>query len=468
MNALWLAAHLVLGVTTIGLAFLLVGTIRSFKIWTWRLEQIEAALSGRLPLPPGTKAPGFSLFSVRGAKVSLKGLAGRRVLLVFTQYKSHPWQDLCLELNRLEQRGWLQVLLIETGGREAAKRLADEGQAAFPVLAQGTKNLAKRYQVQAMPYAFLIDEERVIRAKGPVGKRQHLDFILADAKRGPTVTVKVPSPIQEFVPHADDIFIVTYPRSGTTWLQMILYQLTTDGNMDFVHIATVCPWFERSLKDSTAYDTLAAPRVFKSHLSYRQIPKGPCKYIYVARDGKDVAVSYYHFYTTHMGFKGSFDEFFERFLKGEVEYGSWFRHVRGWWEHRDDPDVLFLHYEELNADLPGSVRKIVAFCGLSIAPERWARLLERCSFAFMKQHESRFDPLTAMLHERGFQANAFLRKGESGAWRETLSPRQARRFDKTFTKRLGDGLELAAWRPSALGAGLPGPRQSKGPYHVAV
>jgi hypothetical protein len=215
--------------------------------------------------------------------------------------------------------------------------------------------------------------------------------------------------------------------------------------MDFPHITQVSPWFERSLKDGTTYDALPSPRVFKSHLSYRKIPRGPCKYLYVARDGKDVAVSYYHFYTTHMGFKGTFEEFFELFLKGQVHYGSWFRHVRGWWQHRDDPNVLFLRYEDLAADLPGSLRKISAFCGFPIAPERWPGILERCSFAFMKQHESQFDPLTAMLYEQGFRPNSHLRQGQTGAGGGQLSPLQARRFDKTFIKRLGDtSLDFAA------------------------
>jgi hypothetical protein len=207
--------------------------------------------------------------------------------------------------------------------------------------------------------------------------------------------------------------------------------------MDFPHITQACPWFERSLKDGTAYDALPAPRVFKSHLSYRRVPKGPCKYLYVARDGRDVAVSYYHFYTTHMGFKGTFAEFFERFLKGEVQYGSWFRHVRRWWAHRDDPNVLFLRYEDLAADLPGCVRKISAFFGLPIAPERWPGILECCSFAFMKQHESQFDPLLSLLYEQGFRPHAFLRQGRSGGWRGQLSDEQARRFDRAARRRLG-------------------------------
>jgi peroxiredoxin len=437
----------------LGLAFLLVGALRALRVGNWRLEQLEIALSDRLGLLPGTKATGFSLRSLEGARVALKSFVGRRVLLVFTKMDSHPWQQLLAELKRLQRRGDVQVLLVETGGRESAKRLAGQGQVAFPVLVQETQNLAKRYRVHAMPFAFLIDQQGVIRAKGVVSNPKHLDFLLADAAKQPATTIaQVPSPIEKFVPRAEDVFIVTYPRSGTTWMQMILYQLTTEGKMDFPHITNVSPWFERSLKDGTVYDALHGPRVFKSHLSYHKIPKGPCRYIYVARDGKDVAVSYFHFYTTHMGFKGTFDEFFERFLKGEVHYGSWFRHVRGWWEHRDDANVLFLRYEELIADMPGCLRRISAFCGLEIAPKRWPDVLERCSFAFMKRHESQFDPLTALLYEQGFRPNSHLRNGQSGAWKDRLSAQQERRFGRTIHRRLGDtGIEFTADGPPAGG-----------------
>jgi hypothetical protein len=153
-----------------------------------------------------------------------------------------------------------------------------------------------------------------------------------------------------------------------------------------------------------------------------------------------------------MGYKCTFDEFFERFLRGEDHYGSWFRHVRGWWEHRHDPNVLFLFYEELAADLPGCLRRISAFCGLEIAAERWPGILERCTFAFMKRHESQLDPLTAMLYEQGLQPNSHLRQGRSAAGNEHLSRRQARRFRKTFTKRLGHtGLDFAAACPPQKG-----------------
>jgi hypothetical protein len=317
-----------------------------------------------------------------------------------------------------------------------------------------------------MPYAFVIDEQRVIAARGRIHSPKHVHFLLAAAhawaKSGSVTTWattegadRLHARLGDFVPRPDDIFIVTYPRSGTTWMQMILYQLTTGGNMDFAHIEQVCPWWEHSLHRQRLND-LASPRVFKSHLSNGKMPPLPGKYIYVARDGKDVAVSYYHFYESHMGFQGTFADFFERFLAGRVQSGSWFKHVRGWWEHRGDPNVLFLRYEDLLADLPGCLRQIVGFCGLEVPAEQLPGILERCTFAFMKQHESRFDPMMARPYEQGFRPHAFLRQGQAGAGREQLSPRQARRFDRAFHRRLGQtGIDVATPSPSSLGGPIP-------------
>ena len=240
----------------------------------------------------------------------------------------------------------------------------------------------------------------------------------------------------DFVPRPDDLFIVSYPRSGTTWMQMILYQLATDGNLDFDHIYQVCPWYENSLGMSNGFKGVPEPRTFKSHLTYRDIPKG-CKYVYVARNGKDVAVSYFHFTQSHYGFRGTFDEFFELFLKGKVEAGSWFEHVKGWWSHRNDPNVLFLRYEDLVSDLEGCLRRITAFCDLEVEPARLPTILERCSFGFMKAHESKFDHLMGLLCEQGVRWNSFIRQGRAGAWRGVLSSRQENRFNKIFYNQLG-------------------------------
>ncbi|MCP4347096.1 MAG: sulfotransferase domain-containing protein [Desulfobacterales bacterium] len=242
----------------------------------------------------------------------------------------------------------------------------------------------------------------------------------------------------DFMPRPDDIFIVTYPRSGTTWMQMILYQLSSDGNMDFHHISQVSPWFERlisfNVMSQKDIEALPSPRIFKSHLSYKQIPKGPCRYIYVARDGKDVAVSFFHFYKSHLGFKGTFPDFFDLFMRGKVQYGSWFEHVVGWQARKNDPNVLFLKYEDLITDLEGCIRRIIEFCGFETPEDRFPEILERCSFAFMKKHESKFDHIAGMVWEKGYTQNSFFRKGQTGDGKQYFTAEQEELFGRKADK----------------------------------
>jgi len=121
-------------------------------------------------------------------------------------------------------------------------------------------------------------------------------------------------------------------------------------------------------------------------------------------------------------------------MQGKVQFGSWFDHVREWAEHRQDANVLFLTYERLTRDLAGCVRDIIAFCGWEIPAERLPRILERCSFGFMKQHESKFDPTIETLWEQGVQLNSFLRAGKAGEGALQLSGGQQEQFARVFRR----------------------------------
>jgi hypothetical protein len=448
MSVFWPIAHLVLWGSTVGLGLLLWGVLRALGRLGWRLEQWEVAIPRVRRLPTsGTRAPAFELRAEGGGRVRLRDFAGRRVLLVF----GDDARDLLPELNRLQRRGGLQVLLVRSGPAAAATTPEIRG-AEFPVLRQKSGRLARCYRIVETPFAALIDERGMVAARAFVRHGLHIQFLLESGQGGGPAVPDEALParpdgglarprLRDFVPRCDDIFVVTYPRSGTTWTQMILYQLTTQGTMDFAHITQVCPWFEQALRSGRELEGLPRPRVFKSHLPYRRIPKGPCRYIYVARDGKDVAISYYHF----MGFRETFEDFFERFLTGQDSYGSWLRHVAGWWAHRDDPNVLFLRYEDLVRDLAGGLRTIIDFCGLDVPPERLPGILERCTFAFMKAHETQFDPLIGMFYERRARPYAHLRAGRVGGGREQLSPEQRARYDRSFGRRLERlGLDFSA------------------------
>jgi methylamine dehydrogenase accessory protein MauD len=175
--ALWLAVLL--------LGFLLWGALRSQGLLAWRLEQLEATTPSRLGrsgLKPGQQAPDFTLATTEGGEVSLRDLAGRRVLLVFLRPGCGPCQDLVPELNKLaSQQDDLQVLAINHATPPDARAWVDETSARFPVLVQEDWTVSKRYEVFATPFAFLIDARGVIASKGIVSQRHHLGYVLSTA-----------------------------------------------------------------------------------------------------------------------------------------------------------------------------------------------------------------------------------------------------------------------------------------------
>ena len=233
----------------------------------------------------------------------------------------------------------------------------------------------------------------------------------------------------EFEVRPTDVFISSYPRSGTTLTQWILYLLTHEEQPDPAHLTKVSPWFERSLAigevTASELERFPSPRVFKSHLPRQWLPDG-ARYIYVERDGLDVLVSYFHFYRAYLGFEGTLDDFYARFMDGRVQYGSWFEHVAGWRESACDPDVLIVRYEDLLSDPKASIERIIEFLGWA-RDERWVdRAVIESSFDAMKRRESVFDHATAVLLERGVSPESFLRAGQSGRGEGALSNAQVR------------------------------------------
>ncbi len=239
-----------------------------------------------------------------------------------------------------------------------------------------------------------------------------------------------------FVPRPDDLYIAAYPKSGTTLLQMMLHQLKTDGGMSFPHVNAVCPWIEvELLRDNTGrLAALDSPRCFKTHLLHRQLPPGG-RFLYVVRDVRDVVVSAWH-HARLLGGVGTLDDFTAGFLRrGWGASSTWFQHLRSWWPHRHDPNVLFLSYEQVIADLEGTARRVATFAGLSLREEEVPRIVERCGLAFMKRHEEKFD---TRLQGARPELQGFIRRGEATAGEE-LSPAHR---------------ELLAGKLSALAAGL--------------
>lgn len=256
--------------------------------------------------------------------------------------------------------------------------------------------------------------------------------------------------ISNFQTRAEDVFVVTYPKSGTTWMQEIIWQIYNNGETTSKNIFERVPFLEFStsprLGEFADIAKVPSPRLIKSHLPYSIIPKGSsdgtkCKYIYIARNPKDVAVSYFHFTvslkSSGNGYNGPWEFFSKLFIDGNVGWNKWNDHALGWWKHKDDPNVLFLKYEDLKKDLPSQVRLTANFLNKPLSEDIINRIAEQCSFNGMTKDLSRY-----MVHVNESQTS-ILRKGVVGDWKNYFTPELNERFEKEVLSKIeGTGLEF--------------------------
>ncbi|XP_073532007.1 amine sulfotransferase-like [Phyllobates terribilis] len=243
----------------------------------------------------------------------------------------------------------------------------------------------------------------------------------------------------------DDVFLVTYPKSGTIWTQQILSLIFNEGHRnrtEQIELIKRVPWIEYNFSN-TDFNSRPSPRLFTSHLPYYLMPKDlrirKGKIIYVSRNPKDVLVSYYHFYKMNPYLKCTihWETFINLFISGKVLSSSWFDHLRGWYQHKEDFDILFLTYEEMIKDLRSAVLKICKFVDLKLDDQAKDVVVEKATFKSMKH-----DPLanyTFLSHELLDKSKgSFLRKGIVGDWKNTMTVAQSEMFDKIYKEKMGD------------------------------
>ena len=265
--------------------------------------------------------------------------------------------------------------------------------------------------------------------------------------------------MKDFGLRQGDLFIATYPKSGTNWARQIVRFILNNGEDDgkILGMPDAIPWLSAIGRMGPPVDLTAvtaampSPRAFMDHAPYSMMPGGlpsasPAKYIYIARNPKDVMVSYYYHHLSGKGvydFSGTWDIFFTLFMNGEVGIGSWFDHVLEWWKHKDDPNVLFLKYEDMHKDHPGAVRAMAEFIGVDLKPDVVDKIVKESTFDRMKANPNTnfsFVPPTMFAIK---EINPFVRKGIVGDWKNHFTAEQSAKFDAVYQQKVnGTGLSF--------------------------
>ncbi|KFO14211.1 Amine sulfotransferase, partial [Balearica regulorum gibbericeps] len=260
---------------------------------------------------------------------------------------------------------------------------------------------------------------------------------------GVNTSLEYVASLEDFEIKDSDIFLATYPKSGTVWTQNILSLIIHEGHRNGTeNMETMdrIPWLEYNIKNKD-YADLPLPRVFATHLPYYLVPRDlrnkRGRVIYVTRNPKDVMVSYYHFskFMSTLEEIPDFNLFMERFLAGKVLASSWLDHVAGWCSHAEDFNILFLTYEEMKKDLRSAVLKICNFLGKKLSEEEVDSVVRQATFENMRKdpranYENLPDDIVAKDKGR------FLRKGTVGDWKNIMTVAQNERFDKVLEEKM--------------------------------
>jgi hypothetical protein len=252
----------------------------------------------------------------------------------------------------------------------------------------------------------------------------------------------------------DDIFVVSYPRSGNTWTRFLIANLIhPEEPVTFRNIEQVIP--DTSVLSSRTVKRVPRPRILKSHEYFD--PRYQ-KVIYLVRDPRDVVISLYHFRRKYRFIEDSYpiERYVEeRFLKGDMDV-SWDEHVGSWLGARKKYErFLLVRYEDLLQDTAYQLGRIAAFLAIDASPHRVALAIERSAVERMKNLEKvESDKWVTTKGRR--QDIPFIGTAKAGGWREKLQGYSAELIESAWGDLMAElGYELSgSLAPSPTAKGL--------------
>ncbi|GAB1861332.1 Sulfotransferase 1C4 [Camponotus japonicus] len=265
--------------------------------------------------------------------------------------------------------------------------------------------------------------------------------------------------VLNFKTRPDDTWIITYPRSGTTLTQELIWLVANDMNFDeayrrpltervpFIDISLIredellassSPNEQKMTKYSVEFvQNQPSPRFVKSHFPldlWPTVVNNDCKIIYVARNPKDVVVSWYNLLRDLNQYQGNFEQMCNDFINNHTMWAPYWEHVKSAWAIRHKPNILFLFYEDLTKNLSENIKKVATFYGKTYNNEQIAKLTEHLNIENFRKNS-----MVNQLEQAGrIKPELFIRQGKTGNWKEIFTPELEKKFNEWIVDNLKD------------------------------
>lgn len=234
----------------------------------------------------------------------------------------------------------------------------------------------------------------------------------------------------------DDVFIVSYPKSGNTWVRFLVANVIHQTEpVTFADIEQKVPDIYRN--NDRHLLRIPRPRILKSHELFDPRYK---KVIYIVRDPRDVIISYYHYHIKVRFIEDGYpmNRYLLRFISGELSsFGSWGENVGGWMGARQNTNgFLLIRYEDLIAQPIYELRKITSFLGINANDGKLGLAIKLSSAENMRKLEKKQAALWKTT-KNSRKDKYFVRSARVGGWQTELQSSLAKEIESAWGKIMG-------------------------------